>query len=328
MSWDLKIGEIQEKYVTEDVVWQAINQFYYRSYTTMSYKYGFFKALLENLYNVNEKLELKYDCLFSSFAKIYWNLVVHHQLWQSNSKNQQSSIQKILNDYCESQSIPHEWTFDQLPATLQLDIISNVKKAGKRYVIGAFYGDTNSFFYEFNLKEEYLRLNKPVYQFLQKHHRVLMTLTNYHLTKFLEKHNEVPNVEYLLTKVEVVSQRGSLKEFYTILKKYEQNRCFYCGGKLSNEQRKTHVDHFIPWSYVQSDNLWNLVLACSTCNSKKSDKIAEEEFLKQIIDRNDNLISTIHEEKDYFYSYNEKKLLALYQYSTLNGYEERWKPVR
>ena len=82
MSWDLKIGEIQEMYVTDDAIWQAVNQFYYRSHTTMSYKYGFFKALLENLYNVNEHLELNYDVLFASFTKIYWNLVVHHKLWE------------------------------------------------------------------------------------------------------------------------------------------------------------------------------------------------------------------------------------------------------
>ena len=326
MSWDLKVGEIQEIYVTDDAVWQAVNQFYYRSNTTMSYKYGFFKALLENLYNVNEHLELNYDALFGSFTKIYWNLVVHHQLWQSNNKKQQSTIQRILNDYCNAQQIPSEWTFDQLTESLQLRIIKDIKKAGKKYVIGAFYSDTNCFFYEFNLKEEYLRLNKPVFHFLQKHQRVLMTLTNYYLAKFLEKHNEVPNVDYLLTKVEVISQRSSLKEFYSILQKYEDNRCFYCGKKLSNEQRQTHVDHFIPWSYVQTDQLWNLVLACSSCNLKKSDKIAEEEFLKRIISRNNSLESIIKEDKDYFYSYNEGNMLDLYKYASINGYEESWKP--
>ena len=326
MAWDLKIGEIHEMYVTEEKVWLALNNFYYRSHVTMSYKYGFFKALLENLYNVNEKLELHYDQLFYSFSKIYWNLVVHHNLWQSNNRNQLSSIQKILDNYCIEHNIPREWTFDKLSSSLQLEIIKAIKKAGKKYVIGAFYGDTQNFFYEFHLKNEYLRFNQPVYKFLQKYHRTLVNLTNYHLAKFLEKTNEVPNIDYLLTKVEVISRRNSLAEFHRILIKYEEEKCFYCGKELHGRNRKTHVDHFIPWSYIQTDNLWNLVLACDQCNMQKSDKLAESDYLNHIISRNDELREVIKEDHDFFNTYTENKLINLYDYATFNGFVDFWQP--
>ena len=74
---------------------------------TTSYKCGFFKALLENLYQVNEELELDYDRIFYSFTKIYWNLCIHRSLWQSNNKNQPSEIQKILEGYAERYEIPN-----------------------------------------------------------------------------------------------------------------------------------------------------------------------------------------------------------------------------
>ena len=326
MSWDLKIGEIKEQYITEEDIWQALNNFYYRSNVTMSYKYGYFKALLENLYNVNGKLELDYESLFYSFTKIYWNLVVHHNLWQSNSKKQPSSIQKILEKYCLEYEIPREWTFDQLPMRIQSKIIADVRKVGKKYVIGAFYGDTEGIFYEFHLKNEYLRFNEPVYRFLQKHMRMLTSLTNYHLAKYLEKYNEAPTVEYLLTKVEVISERSSLKEFYDVLMKYEENKCFYCGKSLSSQKRKTHVDHFIPWSYIQTDQLWNLVLACDKCNLQKSDKIAEEKYLYNLLSRNNQLQTEIQEKKDFFYTYENEKLENLYKYSKHNGYVDFWTP--
>ena len=70
MSHDLKIGEIRELYVTEDVIWQHLNNFYYRSAVSTSYKYVFFKSLLENLYNVDEDLSLSYDQIFYSFTTI------------------------------------------------------------------------------------------------------------------------------------------------------------------------------------------------------------------------------------------------------------------
>ncbi|MFD0824422.1 hypothetical protein ACT8ZR_01980 [Neobacillus sp. M.A.Huq-85] len=178
-GWDLKVGEIKQTYVTDEDIWKALNQFYSYGSTTMSYKYGLLKSLIENLYNVNENLELKFSDLFYSFTKIYWNLVIHHQLWQSNSKKQPSSIQKNLEDFCLKYSIPSEWTFDKLPDDFQIEILEKIKNIGKRYVIGAFYSDTNSYFYEFDLKREYLKFNAPVYRFLQKHQRTVTYLTNY-----------------------------------------------------------------------------------------------------------------------------------------------------
>lgn len=74
MAWDLKVGEIKSTYVTDEDIWKVINNFFSRTYTTMSYKYGFFKTLIENLYNVTDNLELEYNKLFYSFAKILLEL--------------------------------------------------------------------------------------------------------------------------------------------------------------------------------------------------------------------------------------------------------------
>ena len=131
MGWDLKVGEIKDLYITDQEIWVALNNFFFRSHVTMSYKYGFLKSLIENLYEVNGQLELDYNKLFYSFTKIYWNLVIHHQLWQSNNKKQISRIQKILEIYCENNNIPNELTFDKIPDSLQVTIVNEVKKAGK-----------------------------------------------------------------------------------------------------------------------------------------------------------------------------------------------------
>jgi hypothetical protein len=131
-GWNLKIGEIKQTYVTDEEIWIAINQFYTHGTKKMSYKFGLLKSLIENLYNVNDRLELKFNDLFYSFTKIYWNLVIHHQLWQSNAKNQPSSIQKILEGYFQVYSIPRQWTFDKLPVGLQVEILESIKKKWKK----------------------------------------------------------------------------------------------------------------------------------------------------------------------------------------------------
>ena len=327
MSHDLRIGEIKEKYITEHEIWQHLNHFYYRSTVATSYKYVFFKALLENLYNVDDELTLSYDQIFYSFTNIYWNLVIHHQLTQSPNKNKPARAQTILQKYVNDYSIPSEWQFDQLADSLQLKIVHDVKRDCKQNVIGAFYGDTAGVFYAFDIKRAQFRFNRPVYEFMKKYQRVLMNLTNYHLVKYLEKVNVATSTMALLTKIEVISKRSSLETFYKVLSQFEQNRCFYCQCDLSSSRRKTHVDHFIPWSFVQNDNLWNLVLACNDCNLQKSDKIATRLYLETMLIRNDHLSSSINESL-YFRTYENTKLVELYDYSIMNGYTTLWEPKR
>lgn len=328
MGWDLKIGELQQEYVTDSEIWKALNNFFHSSKVTMSYKYGFFKSLIENLYNVNENLELSYSNIFNSFTKIYWNLTIHHKLFQSNNKNQISSIHKILYNYSNQFAIPCDLKFDNVNPILQLEIVKEVKKKGKRYVIGAFYGDTNGLFYEFKLKSEYLRFNPQVYNFLQRHQRTLIYLTNYHLAKFLEKYNDVPHINNLVNRIENISKRASLSEYYNILIKHYAKVCFYCNQNLSNKRSHVHIDHFIPWSFIQTDNLWNLVLSCPKCNVQKNNKLAINKYLGSIIDRNSDIMTKIQRDElnNYFINYDNQKLLTIYDFSIYNGICEFWEP--
>ena len=81
-------------------------------------------------------------------------------------------------------------------------------------------------------------------------------------------------------------QREDLSVFRQVLyKEFEQCNCFYCGKKL----HEIHVDHFIPWSFIKEDKLWNFVLACPACNIRKSNKIPGMEYVKVIQTRNDAL---------------------------------------
>lgn len=47
-----------------------------------------------------------------------------------------------------------------------------------------------------------------------------------------------------------------------------------------------HVDHFIPWSYIFEDEIWNLVLACEDCNKNKRDSLYPSNFIEKILGRN------------------------------------------
>jgi hypothetical protein len=229
MSHKLQVGEMRTAYLTDKEIWGHFNYIFSpKSKNSTTYKFVLIKSLLENLYNVNDQLELTYDVLFTSFAKIYWNLVIHHNLNQINMTGKQAEVQKILIDIKEKHSVPNSLVFDKLSEEIQIDIIIRVKKKGKMNVMGAIYGDTDSTIYNFDNKGELIKINPSFYSFMQRFQRVLNYLTNYHLAIFLEKFNQQGDTANLLMKVENVSKRSSLNEFYSLLSLFYKGKCFYC----------------------------------------------------------------------------------------------------
>ncbi|MCM3618439.1 HNH endonuclease [Sutcliffiella horikoshii] len=329
MSHKLKVGELKVDYLTEEEIWRVFTiVISSKSVKSSTYKFVLIKAIIENLYQVNEDFELTYDQLAYTFTKVYWNLIVHHNLSQHN-RGKNAKVVSIIKEEQQNHSIPPEMVFDKLRDSLQIILIHKVKLTMKINVFGALYGDTRGMFYSFDHKDEVLRLNPAVHNFMLNYQRLIIHLTNYHMAVMIEELNEVPGINYLLGKVESIAKRSSLQPFEKLLLSYFEARCFYCGKELTGKKRETHIDHFIPWSFVQSDHIWNLVLSCNKCNSSKSNKLPERGYLDGIINRNEELLSwnSSFQIEKLMENYKEKKIIMLYDYSFKNGFDTVWNPL-
>ena len=60
----------------------------------------------------------------------------------------------------------------------------------------------------------------------------------------------------------------------------DRNICQYCGKKFPSSELS--LDHVIPRSRGGGDTWENLVCACTSCNSKKADKMPAEARMKLI----------------------------------------------
>ena len=70
------------------------------------------------------------------------------------------------------------------------------------------------------------------------------------------------------------------------LRALQEDRCFYCGGRLRSSGKKSpEVDHFIPWARYPNNAIENLVVAHERCNSRKSDFLAAPGHLDRWADR-------------------------------------------
>ncbi len=64
-GFDLNEGRYEERNVSEDELWSAFAcVFSSKSRNDSSYKFGFLKAIIDNLYNVDENLKLNFNQIF------------------------------------------------------------------------------------------------------------------------------------------------------------------------------------------------------------------------------------------------------------------------
>ncbi len=327
-GWNLKVGSITEYTVSEDRIWSLFNFVFSDACKKRNtYKFGLIKSLLDSLFSgemTGQGVRYSYEELFGRFAYNYWNLVVKYELRQmrKDGKSEFSKVELILKDVIKETDILTNLEFESLDVDIKNKIIIHVTAECKRFVIGALYDDFDGIIYSFNLKEDGIVLNPRVYDFMLKYKAELEKLNYYAWARFLEQINDDNVLVRVIDKLELATpKRENLSVYREILKReFEENTCFYCGKKLG---KNIHVDHFIPWSFVKDDKLWNFVLSCARCNERKSNKLPKQDFLIKIEDRNKGIqvVDNIIVQKD-FEGYSPELLNRLWKYAKLSGIKE------
>ena len=132
---------------------------------------------------------------------------------------------------------------------------------------------------------------------LREYSIVLSKLLNYKWAQLLEKFNFAPKIT---SKVNGISQskinRESLSKFKNqLLKEFEDGHIidFYSGDEISIND--VSIDHVIPWSFIYSDDIWNLEITSKSKNSSKSDSIPSEDVIEKLKARNIKLLDIVDE---------------------------------
>ncbi|WP_343246381.1 HNH endonuclease signature motif containing protein [Diplocloster hominis] len=330
-GWNLKEGTLVESKVNEDELWSLFNYVFSDACKkTNTYKFGLIKSICDQIYDLYEEelgYFLPYDKLFSKFAENYWNLVNKYDIKQMsyNGVSEYSKVEIIIKDAVKTYDIPENVLFQSLNDAERLNITKTVTNECKRCVIGALYNDFEGKLYAFNLRGKGLYLGYEAYRFISKYKMEIERLNYYAWARFLEKINDDNALIRVLEKLELATpQRKDLSVYRELLyKEFQEDRCFYCGRKLD---KNIHVDHFIPWSFVKNDNLWNFVLSCPRCNVRKSNNLVSQDYLVKIENRNNIIMEESTQSsfiKDEFCGYYPGLLDRMWKYARMSGIRER-----
>ena len=126
-------------------------------------------------------------------------------------------------------------------------------------------------------EENCIRIREGWDDYLKYNYKIIQGWVYYKLVCFLQKRN--PNVPGIAMKLEAPVNRNLISQTKIWNRIIERKNIFdlYTGLPFTKENYKEYgvlsMDHFIPWSFVLHDQMWNLVPTFKNINSQKSDNL-------------------------------------------------------
>nr|WP_318001030.1 HNH endonuclease domain-containing protein [uncultured Faecalibacillus sp.] len=289
--------------------------------TDNTYKLAWSRAIIELCFETSQldkQVTFTFQHIVKKMIKYYWNQTYFFHLDQSPNKKKIPVLVQNVNHLIELyESIQHTHTpvwFDKAETVLKHEkqyykIISESAKTLKNDFSWRFKLANNKEYNLYYLDKNcmFISLTKQQVLLLKEYSFVLSQLINFKWTQLLEKFNHSPRIA---SKVKGISdntiKRSSLAKYKNILLKSNNYQAidFYIGKVL--KENDISVDHVIPWSFMYSDDIWNLVLTRKSNNSSKSNSIPSQTTIESLKERNSQLVNLISDSK-----YKDELLLAI-----------------
>lgn len=121
--------------------------------------------------------------------------------------------------------------------------------------------------------EDAIELHPRWSAYLQRHRRIVGDFCLWNLLDFLRgKNPNVPSIAEKLFRPQRRRLNGVPRKFWNLtLDARPDLRCPYSGQPL--EKGAYDIDHFVPWSFVSHDLLWNLAPTAAAANRSKGDAL-------------------------------------------------------
>ena len=271
--------------------------------TQNSYKYYWWYSILNLVKEKKKVLEL--DEIAIQMIVFSWYPVNYFKISLGKQDQISKHIIELKNNFEElNDDINEHDLLSFLKRNKQNTVVSEILKKLVRYVpyrfIRPWFNETKSlkdglvnrqiialqssrnhltpYFIDINNNE--IILNLKWFEWLYSNMKLIESFTLFELFKYVEKNNPyVTNISLKLFKPRSrkLSEPTKLWKNFIEIKGQSNNSVFENKPLLSIQ--KLAIDHYLPWSLVTHDKLWNLHPIEQETNSSKSNKIAADKYL-------------------------------------------------
>jgi len=132
----------------------------------------------------------------------------------------------------------------------------------------------------YSISDEQIHINQKWMDYISSNLPIVEGWILSKLVMFLQKRN--PSVPSIINKINAPQKRDMSRavKFWKEIHSYKNIKNIYTNEELVLSDFS--IDHFIPWSFVMHDHLWNLIPISRSTNSRKSDRIPSWERYFQI----------------------------------------------
>lgn len=231
-----------------------------------------------------------------------------------------SRVKSLLRVF--TKNVPYRFLSPWITYTYDADVVAKSQ---------VFYNDCL-----YAIKDNTIEINPIWKDYLTEHYSILRDFAFWNLTLFLQKRN--PNVPDVPSKLVKPIQRDSLtkqrKFWNAYISSVGSMRCIYTGKTLLSGSYD--LDHFIPWSFVSHNLLWNLLPADPSINSSKSNNLPElDAFLRPFAMQHRSALTLLYPKKpndtifeDYLTIYDSlSELLCLSEDDFCNVFRKTFAPM-
>lgn len=133
--------------------------------------------------------------------------------------------------------------------------------------------------YKIDINNKIIEINDSWYKYIRANQTIICGWMHYNLVCYLQKRN--PNVPAIPFKITAPGKRDLSKatKLWKDINRDKTVSDIYTGRELTEENFSNYgnlsIDHFIPWSFVLHDELWNLAPTFKNVNSQKSNKLPD-----------------------------------------------------
>lgn len=274
-----------------------------------TYKTAWGRGIVECVYLkeyrlVGDEVIMKQSDIANKMIKYYWNQTFFFGLEQGKNPVILQKVQLMIDKYKTEKETTYPLPWNQVEEFFLNDekyynkiiraIISNARTNVCPRFKNVSNGETLNI-YNINHDTKELIFDANGIAIITEYAFVLSKLFNYKWAQLLERYNTAPNIS---NKVSAASsakiRRSSLAKYKKLLLEYYHGteiKDFYTGEVL--EINDIHIDHVIPWSFVYSDDIWNLVVTKSTNNLQKSNRPPTKTEIENLKIRNDELFKSL-----------------------------------
>ncbi len=284
-------------------------------HTTECYKLFWFKAILEKA--VEGRSSMTYEELVDDMIAAAWYMVSEYHLRLGPN----DGLEKLIKNLQPSSTLkPSE---DKSKLLLYLKACNNpdLKKEKMRLIRFVPYCIQSPFFppsagidrYSGKAAVELMNSNDDVIyrfspfnglgtvitikddwlEYMRTNYTLLKSWVNYNLINYLQRRN--PSVPGIPNKLSPPEKRSlaDVSRYWREIIKIEPVREIYLSTPLSIDD--ISIDHFVPFSYVSSDEFWNLSPTTKSINSSKSNSLPSwDRYFKPLVDIEYQSYSLIH----------------------------------